>query len=359
MKLIFDARFIRVDHHDGISRFSSELFASLSKLTELTALISDPKQLMLLPQGAKYIMGNDPTNALQELLLPSRLNKAGATHVFSPMQTMGSWGRRYKLILTLHDLIYYSHPKAPSFLSLPVRIAWRIYHLSYFGVRVLLNRADAVATVSNTSRGLIESKRLTKKSVFVLYNAAGSNSNFGENQEHTHAASTKRLVYMGSFMPYKNVEALVLALEYLEDFELVLLSKISASRQAQLNELAGKNQNRIVFRNGVSDEEYAKELQSAFALVSASKEEGFGIPLVEAMQAGIPLVLSSIPIFKEVAAEAALFFDPDNPRDIAEQIKTLDENQNWRKYSKLSSARARRFDWGDSATKLLAELEKL
>lgn len=359
MKLIFDARYIRVDHHDGISRFSSELFAALSKLTDLTALISDKNQLLLLPPGAKFIMGNDPTNAVQELLLPFQLNRVGATHVFSPMQTMGSWGRRYKLILTLHDLIYYSHPKAPGFLSLPVRIAWRIYHLSYFGARVLLNRADAVATVSNTSKVLIESKRLTKKSVFVLYNAAGSNSDFSEQTRDHHTASNKRLIYMGSFMPYKNVEALVLALEYLQGFELVLLSKISDSRRAQLSELAGKNQDRVIFRNGVSEQDYAKELHSAYALVSASKDEGFGIPLVEAMQAGLPLVLSSIPIFREVAADAALFFDPENPADIAQKVKTLEPDENWKKYSELSSARSSHFSWSHSAAALLAQLQKL
>ncbi len=53
MTFFFDCRFIRVDHHDGISRFSSELFASVSKQTEVTALISDMAQLEKLPPATK------------------------------------------------------------------------------------------------------------------------------------------------------------------------------------------------------------------------------------------------------------------------------------------------------------------
>ena len=359
MKIVFDARFIRVDHHDGISRFSSELFAALAKQTELTALISDPRQLLLLPPEAKYILGNDPTDGFRELLLARKLNKYGVTHVFSPMQTMGSFGRKYKLILTLHDLIYYSHPKAPDFLPLPVRIAWRIYHLNFLGARLLLNRADAVATVSNVSKALIQGKGLTRRPVFVLYNAAGSSRTAGRQQEDFEITARKRLIYMGSFMPYKNVEALISSLKFLEGFDLVMLSKISDSRKTQLEELAGPDKGRVIFRNGVSDQEYAEELAGAFALVSASRDEGFGIPLVEAMRAGLPLAVSSIPIFKEVAAEAAIYFDPGNPKDIADKIQRLKNAESWRKYSELSTARARFFSWEASASELLDQLRKL
>ena len=93
MKLIFDCRFIRVDHHDGISRFSAELFSALARKVPLVALVSSKEQLRWLPEGTDYILGNDPTHALAEFTLPGRLNIAGATHVFSPMQTMGSFGR--------------------------------------------------------------------------------------------------------------------------------------------------------------------------------------------------------------------------------------------------------------------------
>jgi glycosyltransferase involved in cell wall biosynthesis len=359
MKPIFDCRFIRVDHHDGISRFSAELFSALARKVPLVALVSSKEQLRWLPEGTDYILGNDPTHALAEFTLPGRLNIAGATHVFSPMQTMGSFGRKYKLVLTLHDLIYYSHPKAPTFLPLHIRIAWRLYHLSFIPVRVLLNRADSVVTVSETSKALIIEKKLTKNDVHVIYNAAETSGVSAVSSDSIDLDSRRKLVYMGSFMEYKNVECLVLGMQFLPEFDLVLLSKISDKRRAELKKLAGSWSDRIVFKNGVSDEEYARELSSAFAFVSASKNEGFGIPLVEAMRHAVPIVVSDIPIFREIASDAGNYFDPADPEDFAKRIRYLQGASDWKQASTRSKQRQSSFDWDQSAARLLEVLKRL
>ena len=93
--IFFDARYIRFDHHDGISRFSAGLFEALHGRMDITAIIYDRRQLLKLPRGAKYVFANDPTSA-KELFVARTLNKLGAKLVFSPMQTMGTWGRKYK-----------------------------------------------------------------------------------------------------------------------------------------------------------------------------------------------------------------------------------------------------------------------
>jgi glycosyltransferase involved in cell wall biosynthesis len=359
MKLIFDCRFIRIDHHDGISRFSSDLFTALSKISAITALVSDERQLKWLPAKTDYILGNSPTNPLAELGLPRKLNKAGATHVFSPMQTMGAFGKKYKLVLTLHDLIYYSHPRAPASLPLHVRIAWRIYHLNFIAVRMLLNQADAVATVSTTSKGLIERKNLTKRPVHVIYNAPESLPNLEVAPGQSPRARTKKLVYMGSFMEYKNVETLIMGMKSLSEYELVLLSKISDKRWKQLRDIAGVASDQIRFSNGVSDQEYVDELSSAFALVSASKDEGFGIPLVEAMRYATPLVVSDIPIFREVAEDSAKYFDPTKPLDFVEKVRELEAAGEWEASSLKSAERASFYQWDKSAGILLNVLSKL
>lgn len=359
MKLIFDCRFIRVDHHDGISRFSAELFTAVARRRSLIALISSKDQLRWLPEGTDFVLANDPTHALAELSLPRLLNKTGATHVFSPMQTMGSLGRKYKLVLTLHDLIYYSHPKAPQFLPLHVRIAWRIYHMSYLPVRVLLNRADAVVTVSNTSKNLILGKKLTKRDVHVIYNAPETVVEDAALINEIAPEHRRKLVYMGSFMEYKNVECLVLGMQFLPEFELVLLSKISQKRKEQLQTLAANWGNRIIFKDGVSDAEYAQELSAAFAFVSASKDEGFGIPLVEAMRHGIPILVSDIPIFREIAAEAGNFFENSSPEDFSNHVRKLLPLSNWQEARARSKLREAAFSWDESARKLLDVVEKL
>lgn len=358
MKLFFDARFIRSDRHDGISRFSAELITSLHKLTELTVLVSNQDQLGMLPQGMDHRFVNDPTNFLGELTLPFKLNRMGATHVFSPMQTMGSIGRKYKLVLTQHDLIYYRHPMPPNWLNPFIRIAWRVYHMSFIPGRLLLNRADAIVTVSNTSKSLIRLHRLSKRPLEVIYNAP-IRMKQSSLVKATWSGRSNILVYMGSFMDYKNVSLLVQAMHELPEFRLQLLSKASRQQQAKLLGFAEGIESRIEFLGGVSDSQYHDILSRSFALVSASKDEGFGIPLVEAMQQGLPIVVSDIPIFREVAGVAGTFFDPNSVEDFVNRIEELSDQTTWEKASTAALQRAADFDWDKSASKLLSFIQDL
>jgi glycosyltransferase involved in cell wall biosynthesis len=164
---------------------------------------------------------------------------------------------------------------------------------------------------------------------------------------------------MGSFMEYKNVEVLIQAMALLPEYELVLLSKISHKRESALRALAGKAESRVTFKNGVTDLEYATELAGAFSLVSASKDEGFGIPLVEAMGRGIPLVLSDIPIFREIAQGAALYFDSTSAELFAKRIRELEQPGRWNEISSRSVDRGSFFDWDKSASQLLEVLRKI
>jgi len=356
MTFFFDCRFIQVDHHDGISRFSSELFSATSKITPVTALVSDLDQLRLLPPGVEYLLINDPKNPWRELFLPRYLNKRGASVVFSPMQTMGSVGKKYKLILTLHDLIYYKHRKPPRFLAWPIRLTWRLFHLSFWPVRVLLNSADAVVTISETTKSLIFSNRLTLRPVHVVYNA----SSMPIVQKPNAQPKSKNLVYMGSFMPYKNVETLIRAVDQLPDYTLTLCSKVDARRKRQLlSGLTAETKSRIRFANGVSETEYMQLVDESFALVSASKDEGFGIPLIEAMSRAIPVIASDIPIFHEVAGEAGRYFNPNSPAELIREIKNLEQSPLWQQASSKGLERSQSYDWDQSAAELVRALEGL
>ena len=357
--IYFDARYIRVGQHDGISRFSVGLFTALSKLTEVTAIISDERQLAKLPSQTKWVKLNDPTS-IAEPLIAFKLNQLGARLVFSPMQTIGSLGRKYKLILTLHDLIYYRHPTPPPSFNLAIRILWRLYHLSYWPQRLLLNRSDMVVTVSKTTQRLIRQHRLTKRPTDVIYNAAEASeadSDIAENQPKVQDRST--LIYMGSFMPYKNVETLIKAAGMTPSIELLLLSRIDADRKDELRSLATKVGARVRFLNGVSELEYHQLLGSALALVSASKDEGFGIPLVEAMQRGIPVVVSDIDIFREIGGDAAMFCAPEEPAEFAAAITSLGDEATWTHKSKLALEHAKLSSWDSSAKKLLEIIDRL
>jgi glycosyltransferase involved in cell wall biosynthesis len=145
--------------------------------------------------------------------------------------------------------------------------------------RLVLNKADAVVTVSKTTKKQMLEHRLTKKSIHVVYNAADPVEIMPEGNRH----NQRTLIYMGSFIGYKNVETLIQGTGLLPAHKLVLLSRVSPRRKAELEALAKKVGADVEFRNGVTKTEYGELLASAQALVSASLDEGFGIPFVEAM----------------------------------------------------------------------------
>ena len=357
--IYFDARYIRVDHHDGISRFSAGLIAELVKLTPVVAIISDKRQLEKLPLGIAHVYLNDPTS-WREPFAALQLNRHKPALVYSPMQTIGAFGRRFKLVLTLHDLIYYRHPKPPPSLPLAVRVGWRLFHLTYWPQRWVLNRSDSVVTVSNTTRDLMLENRLTKRNIDVVYNAAGDLDSAVEAKLPVNRPSEKqRLVYMGSFMEYKNVETLVAGMAELPGYELHLLSRITPERRAQLAALQSSDGGAVVFHDGVTESKYHELLEGAVALVSASFDEGFGIPLVEAMSRGIPIAVSDIPIFREIGGDAAEYFDASSAKGFANAIRTLEDPVLWTEKSQMSLEQARRFSWSSSAVALFETFKKL
>lgn len=346
MKLIIDARFTRTDRHDGISRYGSSLIAAVAAHADVVMLIHDERQLALLPD-VPYVKINSPLSPI-ELLAARRVNKLGPDVVFCPMQTMGSWGRKYGLILTLHDLIYYQNPQPPGFLPLPVRILWRLYHKAYWPQRLLLNRADVVATISETTKSLINQYGLTRRPVDIVSNAPQP----GQAPRDPDAVPAKTIVYMGSFMPYKNVEALIRGMSALPDYTLHLLSRITPERKAELETVIPEG-GRVVFHNGVSDEEYEQLLRTTTALAILSRAEGYGLPVIEAMSVGTPVIASDIPIFREVGADAAVYLDPDRPADLAPAVRAIAEPERWRELSAAGVARAGEYNWEVSAKQLL------
>jgi glycosyltransferase involved in cell wall biosynthesis len=348
MKVVFDCRYTRIGRHDGISRYTAGLVTALAELHPVTMLISDERQLDLLPD-LPWILGCDPTS-LREPWVSGVVNRFGADVVFSPMQMMGSAGRRYRLILTLHDLIYYTNRTPPRNFSWAVRLGWRVYHLSWLPVKLLLRRADAVVTGSYTTREELQAAKIYDRDITVVRSAVER----PESAPRT-APSDRNIVYMGSFMPYKNVETIASAMQQLPSYRLHLLSAISDADRSRLSALAPADS--IVFHNGVSEDQYFTLLEGATALVTASRQEGFGIPLVEAMRVGTPVVVSDIPVFHEIGGDAARYFSPDDPSALAAAVTALEAPGEWEARSAASVAASRPFTWKESARVLFDLIE--
>ena len=103
----------------------------------------------------------------------------------------------------------------------------------------------------------------------------------------------------------------------------------------------------------MTDAEYEAMLARTTALISLSRAEGYGLPLVEAMSHGTPVIASDIPIFREVGDDAVSYVHPDSPAEFAAAVRRLEEAELWKARSRRSVERAADFSWDHSARRLV------
>jgi len=168
------------------------------------------------------------------------------------------------------------------------------------------------------------------------------------------AHGSRDLVYMGSFMPYKNVDLLARAMHKLPGYRLRLMSRVGDSERKRLTAMAPSGS--IDFVNGATEEVYTHALLNALALVTASKDEGFGLPIVEAQALGTPTIVSDIRIFREIAGPQSGFFDPNSVDEFVSAVRALEDEAIWSARSAASFAWAERFSWPAAAAQLLEVL---
>jgi glycosyltransferase involved in cell wall biosynthesis len=173
-------------------------------------------------------------------------------------------------------------------------------------------------------------------------------------------ASKPFIFHLGSPFPHKNIENLIRAFEKLAgqypDLQLILPGKKEfyfAQLQKQID--ASPVRDRILVPGFVSDEELKWLYTNAAAYVLPSLSEGFGLPGLEAMAHGCPLVSSDATCLPEVYGKAAHFFNPEDPIDMAQKISEVISNEKLRQdLIKKGSEQIKKFSWELMAEQTLA-----
>ncbi len=253
-------------------------------------------------------------------------------------------------VVTLHDINFDAFPEARG--RLPRLLARRLVALS-------ARRAEAIITVSDFSRGQIVSRLgVDAGRVWAVHNA-GFGAAGGGGAEW--AAAARRLgitkpyvIAFSSVNPHKNIASLIRAFARLrlrDQWQLVVVGHLSL-RGEQLPALTRSLglEGRVIMTGYLEDDLLRAALEHASALAFPSFYEGFGIPVIEAMQCGVPVACSRAGALPEVAANAALFFDPGSVADIAEVLERLLTDARLRQRLHAEGLRnARRFSWEQSA----------
>ncbi len=172
------------------------------------------------------------------------------------------------------------------------------------------------------------------------------------------------ILFVGGLTPLKNFGNLLRAYKKIKDFlshKLVVVgfNRWKFSQDLQLMESLGLKEN-VIFKGFVPDEELPSFYNLAQLFAFPSVYEGFGIPALEAMACGCPVIVSRTGCSREVAGDAALLIDPYDPADIAESIKRILTDQVLRKgLIEKGLRRVREFSWKKCAQKTLSLFESL
>jgi glycosyltransferase involved in cell wall biosynthesis len=217
--------------------------------------------------------------------------------------------------------------------------------------------AEIVAVSEATRRELVERASVDPRRVHVIY--PGVDEHFLDHGLSQRSTSRRQpyVLYVGGAGENKNLGNLVRAAGMLwadSGVETVLVG----AREWGYDTLRIADGAGCVHIGKVDDDTLAALYQNAVALVFPSLHEGFGLPIVEAMACGCPVVCSSIPVFEEIAGDSAMYCDPEDPAKIAGAVRTLLGDENLRtELIRAGVARAGRFRWSRCALRLASLYE--
>ena len=241
------------------------------------------------------------------------------------------------LVTTIHDLTFLKYPRE----HLPYYIAAHKCHLNR-----AKKRAAAIISVSRaTKRDLID-QGLPEAKIQVIYEAAGSQFK---------PISVKRrpfILSVGTIEPRKNIRRLIQAYQQLKlpNLELLIAGKFGWGEPDR--PIPG-----VKLLGFVPDEELATLYSQARVFVYPSLYEGFGLPVVEALSCGCPVVTSNVSSLPEVGGQAAVYVDPLSVTSISQGIATAIEKS--ASLSRLGLIQAKQFSWAKTASETLKIYEKV
>jgi alpha-1,3-rhamnosyl/mannosyltransferase len=266
-------------------------------------------------------------------------------------------------IVCYHDTTAERFPE----LLFPTRLNHRLWRIKTALARFQTTRA---MTVSETSaRDLEEILRIPRERIDVITEAADPVFRIVDDPEvcvnarrrYEIPASASLLVYLGGMNPHKNLISLLKGmpevLEARSDAYLAIVGDTSGKgfwdNVPELMNFVNSNPllaRHIRFTGYMPDADLVQLLNGAAALVFPSLWEGFGLPAVEAMSCGVPVLASRRGSLPEVVADAGLFFDPENPSEIADCIvRFLGDPELRRRLSNIALERSRTFTWDRAA----------
>jgi glycosyltransferase involved in cell wall biosynthesis len=356
--IAIDARMLK---HSGIGTYIRNLLENLATLENeyVFEVICSRKESLcgLPPDRFRLVPANSPIYSLSEQWEIARLARH-ASMLHSPHYN-ASLLYRGKLVVTIHDLIHVTDP------TFSRTLVARLYARPMFNL--VARKADRIIADSEfTKQQIVEHLAISPSKVTVVY--LGVDSHFCSHDREQASSRVYSLLglkrpyilFVGNLKPHKNVKMLIHAFSRIHaqrdfDHDLLILGDDRKWKAGLVNECRNLGiTERVHFTPHVPYEDLPWVYEAAELLVMPSLIEGFGLPVLEAMACGTPVVCSRAASLPEVAGDAAEYFEPESVDGLA---TTMERVLRWRKLRETLRCkgleRAKLFTWQECARQTL------
>lgn len=383
MRIWIDGYEANVLERLGSSQVAFELIKNLQKVdhqNQYTIVLpnSPMDDLPKEREGWKYKILK-PGRFWTRIVLPWALyfSKIKPDLIFSPTHYIPRFSP-VKRVVTIFDL---------SFLHFPEKFTSKDLWQLKDGTKYSVENADHIITISNSSKkDIVAQYRVDKNKITVVYpgydkekfkvlasrshakgGRSGQNSKFKIEQiKKRYEIDSPYIMYIGTIQPRKNIVRLIDAVSRIENLNLVIVGKTKGFGKEgwMFEEILERPkqlgiEEKVKFLGYVPSEDLPSLLSGAVAFVLPSLWEGFGLPVLEAMACGTPVLVSNVSSLPEVCGKAGLTFDPYSVDQIEQAIRTIVTDTKLRqRYSKEALKRAKKFSWGKMAKEVLKVFEK-
>jgi glycosyltransferase involved in cell wall biosynthesis len=350
-------------HDFGIGTYIRNLLRQLARIDRQTEFVllcrpEDAPALRLLGENLRPVAETSANySVIEQIRIPLALKREGVTLFHAPHYVLPPLVP-CRSVVTIHDCIHLMFPQ-----YLPGRLALGYARASIFAAA---RRATRVLTVSESSkRDILRFVDIKPEKIDVIYNAYDDRFGVEPREEDVgrvrerYQLHDEFVLYAGNVKPHKNLERLIEAFHLvrrrgLDHLNLVLIGD-EISRYAALRRAVHRHQlhKYVRFLGYMPEATLAVMYRLAGVFVFPSLYEGFGLPPLEAMASGTPVVTSNVSSLPEVAGDAAVLVDPYDPDAIASGIyRVLTDDQLRRDLRVRGAARAQQFSWEQSVRRV-------
>lgn len=365
MRIGIDARCLEEEMISGVGEYTMELLKNILEIDKENTYIIFSNSFKKISDRNFAWLEKYPNARLKRFSWPNRILSfffwylnwpridkliGGVDIFFAPNMNFLSLGRSCQLVATFHDL---SYERYPNFFPLKTRI----WHQYFVNPRKIARTAKKIISVSqSTEKDLEEIYKIRPENIKVILHGVSWDFRVIDRNDSKLLAVQKKyhfphkyILYLGNIEPRKNIASLIAAYKIFiaknpefNEYKLVLAGNLSPL----CSSLIEKEKKNIITCGYIhrADRPYIYNLASLF--IYPSFFEGFGLPVLEAIACGTPVITSHNSSLPEVTDKAAVLIDPNRPNEIAEAMKAiLTDEKLSRSLVEMGISQTKKFTW--------------